>query len=157
MHLESRFAIKGFGNALIYRVLYAMSSGVTHSVQYALAAMMKEANKGKYNFVDEIRTYGNKAHEMKRIFVENGFNILYDKDIDQPISDGFYFTISYKGMKAGKLLHELLYYGVSGITLLSTGSREEGLRACVAPVNMNQFDDLNLRLKQFDADHNSGC
>jgi len=154
-HLENRFAIKGFGNAVIYRVLYAMSSGVTNSAQFALATMMKEANKGKYNFVEEIRTYGQKAHEMKRIFIENGFSILYDKDVDQPISDGFYFTISYKGMKAGKLLHELLYYGVSCITLLSTGSQEEGLRACVAPVNENQFNDLDSRLRQFNIDHNS--
>lgn len=151
--LEERFKIKGFGNAVIYRVLYALSSGVTHSVQYGMAAMLKAANEGTYNFVGEVKTYADKAHTMKKLFLDNGFEILYDKDVDQLISDGFYFTICYPGMKAADLLYELLFYGISGITLQSTGSTKQGLRACVAPVHPNQFDDLKLRLEQFNADH----
>ncbi|HQN93950.1 MAG TPA: pyridoxal phosphate-dependent aminotransferase, partial [Prolixibacteraceae bacterium] len=94
-----------------------------------------------------------KAHIMKKLFTDNGFSILYDKDIDQDIADGFYFTLSYGTMKAGELLHELMCYGISAITLLSTGSKQEGLRACVAPVKRSQFGDLEKRLKQFLADH----
>jgi len=152
-NLEKRFQMKGFGNTVIYRALYALSSGVTHSVQFAMAAMFKAANDGAFNFVEEVKEYGDKAHIMKQLFTSNGFNILYDKDIDQDIADGFYFTLSYPGMKAGELLQELMCYGISAITLLSTGSKMEGLRACVAPVNKNQFGDLEQRLKQFNTDH----
>ncbi|MBP7507467.1 MAG: pyridoxal phosphate-dependent aminotransferase [Prolixibacteraceae bacterium] len=151
--IESRFHIRGFGNAVIYRALYSMSSGVTHSTQYAMAAMLKASNEGTLNFVSDLRDYGEKAKKMKELFTSNGFNILYDKDIDELIADGFYFTISYPNMKAGELLFELLHYGISAITLLLTGSSVEGLRACVAPVDRNQFDDLELRLKKFNNDH----
>ncbi len=51
--IEKRYAIKGFGNAVVYRVLYALSSGVAHSVQYAMAAMLKGANDSSFNFVEE--------------------------------------------------------------------------------------------------------
>jgi aspartate/methionine/tyrosine aminotransferase len=152
-NLEKRFQMKGFGNTVIYRALYALSSGVTHSVQFAMAAMFKAANDGTFNFVGEVKEYGEKAHKMKQLFTSNGFNILYDKDIDQDIADGFYFTLSYPEMKAGELLHELMCYGISAITLLSTGSKMEGLRACVAPVSRNQFGDLEQRLKIFYTDH----
>ncbi len=152
-NLEKRFAIKGFGNAVIYRVLYALSSGVTHSVQYAMAAMLKGVNEGSYNFFEEVKEYANRAEQMKKIFTDNGFNILYDKDVDQLLADGFYFTVSYPGLSAGELLHELMFYGVSAITLLSTGSEMEGLRACVAPVSPTQFDHLKERLKRFQQHH----
>jgi aspartate/methionine/tyrosine aminotransferase len=147
--IENRFKIKGFGNAVIYRVLYALSSGVTHSTQYAMAAMLKAANNGSYDFVSEVKAYADKAHTMKKLFLSNGFKILYDKDEDQLISDGFYFTICYPGMKAGDLLHKLLYFGISAITLQSTGSSMEGLRACVSAVNPSQFNDLQQRLEKF--------
>ncbi len=152
-HLENRMMIKGFGNAVIYRALYALSSGVTHSTQYAMAAILKAANDGKFNFIGEVEEYARRAHIMKKHFLENGFKILYDKDVDRDIADGFYFTLSYPGMKAGDLLYKLLHYGISGITLLSTGSQMEGLRACVAPVKPFQFNDLENRLKQFQTDH----
>ena len=152
-NLGKRFMMSGFGNTVIYRALYALSSGVTHSVQYAMAAMLKAANNGTYHFIDEVKEYGEKAGIMKKLFMENGFKILYDKDIDQDIADGFYFTLCYPGMKAGDLLRELMCYGISAITLLSTGSKQEGLRACVAPVSRKQFGDLEKRLVQFYADH----
>jgi aspartate/methionine/tyrosine aminotransferase len=152
-NLEKRFAIQGFGNAVIYRVLYALSSGVTHSVQYAMSSMLKAVNDGTYNFIEEVKEYGEKAHVMKELFTSNGFQILYDKDIDQLLADGFYFTITYPGMKAGDLLYELMFYGISAITLLSTGSDEEGLRACVSPVSREQFPVLKERLEQFYANH----
>jgi hypothetical protein len=118
-----------------------------------MAAMLKAASDGTYNFVEEVKEYGEKAHIMKKFFTSNGFNILYDKDLDEDIADGFYFTLSYPGMKAGELLKELMCYGISAISLLSTGSKLEGLRACVAPVGKNQFNDLGERLKQFNTDH----
>ena len=86
--------------------------------------------------------------------LNNGFKIVYDTDIDQPIADGFYFTFSYPGFDAEALLHELAYYGISAISLLITGSeRTEGIRACTSLVKHEQFPLLNERLAQFHKDH----
>ncbi len=43
------------GRALIFGTLYCLSSGTAHSVQYAMAAMLKGANDGTFNFVKDIR------------------------------------------------------------------------------------------------------
>ena len=91
---------------------------------------------------------------MKSVFQKNGFNIVYDKDIDQPIGDGFYFTFAYPGMSGEELLKELLFYGISAIGLSITGSeRTEGLRACVSQVSTEQLNELDKRLHQFMVNH----
>lgn len=143
-----------FGRALIYGTLYALSAGTAHSPQYALAAMLKAVNEGTYNFVEVVKEYGEKAKIMKKLFLENGFRIVYDKDEDEPIADGFYFTVSYPGMGGDQLLEELIYYGISAIALRITGSeRHEGLRACVSLVKREQFPALEARLKKFHEHH----
>ncbi len=152
--LKRYYSSDKFGNALIFGALYALSAGATHSTQYGLAAMLKEVNDGKYNFLAVIKEYGEKAAIMKRIFLENGFRIVYDYDLELPVADGFYFTISYPGFSGIELVEELLYYGVSAISLDITGStRSEGLRACVSMVERSQFPDLETRLQQFKKDH----
>jgi aspartate/methionine/tyrosine aminotransferase len=142
------------GKAMIFGSLYALSSGTAHTPQFALSAILKAVNSGEYNFVETVKEYGAKAKIMKKLFLDNGFKIVYDKDENVPIADGFYFTFSYPGMNAEKLLNEMVYYGISAISLLITGSeREEGIRACVSLVQREQFPDLELRLKQFHRDH----
>jgi hypothetical protein len=139
---------------MIFGTLYPLSSGTSHSAQYALTAMLKAANEGTFNIVESVRQYGDKARVMKKLFTDNGFEIVYDTDIDQPIADGFYFTFSYPGMDASTLLNELVYYGISAISLLITGSeRMEGIRACTSLIQSEQFGDLEARLKRFHADH----
>ena len=152
--LKRYYANDLLGYSMIFGTLYPLSSGTSHSAQFALAALLKAVNNGEFNFVDYTKEYGKKAHEMKRIFTENGFSIVYDTDVDQPIADGFYFTFSYPGMDAEELLNELIFYGISAISLLITGSeRKEGIRACTSLVKTSQFDDLEKRLKQFHEDH----
>lgn len=142
------------GHALIFGSLYSLSSGTCHSAQYALTAILKAANNGELDFVEVVKEYGRKAKIMKKLFIDNGFNIVYDTDIDVPIADGFYFTFSYPGMTGAELIEEMLYYGISAITLDITGSeRHEGVRACVSLVHPSQFPDLEYRLKRFHEDH----
>lgn len=151
-NLKTRFQSNSFGNTVTLKVLYALSSGTSHSAQYAVAAMFKAANDGVFNFVEEVKEYGEKAKMMKALFLKNNFRIVYEKDGDDPVADGFYFTITYPGMSGEKLLSNLLYYGISAITLKNTGSEKEGLRACVSHVSRDQFADLGKRLEQFAAD-----
>ncbi|MFA6637905.1 MAG: pyridoxal phosphate-dependent aminotransferase, partial [Bacteroidales bacterium] len=62
--------------------------------------------------------------------------------------------ISYPGYSGEELLEELLYYGISAISLAITGSqRLEGLRACVSLVPKSQFSELEERLKAFAKNH----
>jgi aspartate/methionine/tyrosine aminotransferase len=139
-----------FGRAMIFGALYALSSGVAHSAQYGFTAILKAVNEGQYNFVDNTRVYGEKAAMMKELFIKNGFRIVYDRDIDKPLADGFYFTISYPGLSGGELLQELLSYGIAAITLNITGSeRNEGLRACVSQIRKKQLPLLQKRLELF--------
>ena len=143
-----------FGHSAIFGALYGLSAGVSHSVQFGLAALLKAVNDGTYKYRDDLLEYGEKAREMKKMFVSNGFRIVYDRDLDEPLADGFYFTIAYPGMSGSNLIEQLLCYGISAISLLTTGSdRPDGLRACVSQVPREQFSDLALRLKKFSEDH----
>lgn len=142
------------GRAIIYGAVYAISSGTSHSAQYALAAILKACNDGSYNYLDDVKEYAEKAAIMKKMFTDNGFVIVYDKDDNKALADGFYFTISYPGLDGEELLKELLYYGISAISLVITGSEHtEGLRACVSLVNRNQFPALKSRLEIFHENH----
>ena len=152
--LTEYFSSDAFGHAVVYGALYSLTSGTSHSAQFALAAMLKAVNDGKYNFVEDVREYGKRAEVMKKIFLDNGFTIVYDKDEDELIADGFYFTFAYPGMESEELLEALLYYGISAISLNITGStRSEGLRACVSQIHPDQFEMLRSRLQQFNLDH----
>ena len=152
--LKRFYTSDSFGYTMIFGTVYSLSAGVTHSAQYALAAMLKAANNGEFNFVDVVKEYGEKAKIMKKLFTDNGFKIVYDMDENEPIADGFYFTFSYPGFTGEELLAELIYYGISAISLAITGSKRlEGVRACVSLVQRNQFDDLEFRLKKFNEHH----
>lgn len=148
--LKRYYKTSQFGYSMIYGTLYALSSGTSHSAQYALHAILEAANSGELKFVDIVKVYGKKAKIMKKLFIDNGFKIVYDEDLGEPIADGFYFTFSYPGMTGVELLNKLVYYGISAISLAITGSdRTEGIRACVSLVKETQFGDLESRLKAF--------
>ncbi len=143
-----------FGNAMIFGTLYALSSGAAHSTQYGLLGILKAVNSGKYRFREDVIEYGRKAGIMKKMFLDNGFEIVYDMDEDKPIADGFYFTVAYPGLSGGELLDDFLYYGISAIALGTTGSeRTEGIRACVSLVLPTQFPALEERLNLFHQNH----
>lgn len=147
--LDARYEGLPFGLVYSTRMLYALSSGTSHSAQYAMAAMLKAAADGTYDFRAEISVYGERARKMKDIFKRHGFYIVYDKDLDEDIADGFYFTIGYPGMTGGELAHELMYYGVSAICLVTTGSRQNGLRVCTSFVEDRQLEELDRRMAVF--------
>ena len=151
--LSARYEGLPFGLVFSTRMLYALSSGTSHSAQYAMAAMLRAACDGEYNFRNEVKVYGERAHKLKDIFCRHQFRIVYDYDLDQPIADGFYFTIGYPGMTSGELARELMYYGVSAICLITTGSHQEGLRVCTSFIEDHQYAQLEERMKIFEENH----
>lgn len=152
--LNEKFGNPVFGYNMIYKILYSLSSGTSHSPQYGLYAMLKAVNNREYDFVKDIKVYGERAKVMKKLFTDNGFSLVYDKDEDEDLADGFYFTVSYPGLSGEELIEELIYYGISAISLGITGSEKtEGIRACVSQTNSSQFSDLEYRLKKFNENH----
>ena len=152
-HLQERYHSAKLGYTLTYKLIYTLSSGTAHSPQYAVAAILKAANEGKTNIIADVKEYGLRAHTMKKLYTDAGFEVVYDKDGDEPVADGFYFTIAYPGMTGAQLAHELLYYGISSITLKGCGSSREGLRACVSQISMDQMEPLKERIERFRKDH----
>mgnify|MGYP003571320814 FL=1 len=149
-----------YGNAgeflwnFIYIILACLSSGVTHSVQFAMAAMFRAACQGKINFVHNTREYARRAEKVKQIMLRNGFYIVYDQDADaKPVGDGFFFTFGYKNWTGEKMLNKLICYGIAAISLASTGASREGLRGCVSAVSENDYDELDHRLALFNKDY----
>ena len=142
-----------FGETLVASILYMITSGCTASTQYAYAEMLRLSTEGKLNFVEDTREYAVRAERMKKIFTDNGFHIVYDSDVSQPVGDGFFFTIGYGDMDGGELLRELLYYGVSSISLALTGSGQNGVRACTSRMREDLYVVLEERMKIFREDH----
>ena len=152
--LAQRYKDSGiFGETLIASILYMITSGCTDSTQYAYAEMLRLSTEGVLNFVDDTRAYAVRAERMKKIFTENGFHIVYDRDVSQNVGDGFFFTIGYGDMEGGELLCELLHYGVSSISLALTGSGQKGVRACTSRMNEELYPVLEERMKAFHEDH----
>lgn len=142
-----------FGPTFTASILYMITSGCTASTQYGYAEMLRLSCEGKINFVEDTREYERRANRMKKIFTDNGFHIVYDHDVTQAVGDGFFFTIGYGNMTGGKLLKELLSYGVSSINLSTTGSMREGVRACVSRMRDELYPVMQERMKAFHADH----
>jgi aspartate/methionine/tyrosine aminotransferase len=152
--LAARYNDSGvFGETLTASILYMITSGCTASTQYAYAEMLRLSCEGALNFVEDTREYSVRAEKMKKIFVDNGFHIVYDHDVTQKVGDGFFFTIGYGDMTGGELLTELLYYGVSSISLSTTGSQQQGVRACTSRMRNELYEVLQERMKAFNEDH----
>lgn len=149
--LDQQYDISEFGNVLVNRVLYGLSAGTSHSAQYAMAAIMKAACDGQFDFVEGVREYGRRAERVKKAFLDNGFYLVYDNDLGEELADGFYFTVAWPGMTGGELMKALMYYGISAISLETTGSLQEGLRICTSFIKADQYETLETRLASFKA------
>lgn len=152
--LAERYEDSGvFGPTFIASIMYMITSGCTATTQYGMAEMLNRSVDGTINFVEDTREYERRAARMKKIFTDNGFTIVYDHDVTQPVGDGFFFTLGYPGMTGGELLCELMYYGVSSISLSTTGSEQQGVRACTSRMREELYPTLEERMKAFHEDH----
>ena len=152
--LAKRYEDSGvFGPTFIASILYMITSGCTATTQYGMAEMLERSVSGEINFVEDVREYERRASRMKKIFTDNGFTIVYDRDVTRQVGDGFFFTLGYPGMTGGELLLELMYYGVSSISLSTTGSEQQGVRACTSRMRDELYPVLEERMKAFHEDH----
>ena len=144
-----RYGVSTLGLVFVQRILYSLSSGTSHSAQYALAAMLEQAAADTYHFREALYTYRDRAKVMKQLFLQNGFHLVYDKDGVKDLADGFYFTVGYPQMSSHELMFHLICFGISSISLSNTGSNQAGIRACVSFVNESQWITLAERLRLF--------
>ena len=143
-----------FGHAFSLGGLYVTTSGTSHTAQYGLAKMLEAATSGEFNFIEITSEYGRRAEKVKEIFLKYGFEQVYKKDMDETVGNGFYLTMSYPGYGGNDLMLELLRYGISTITLKSTGSvRHEGLRVCISFIGLDEMPTLENKLQKFMEDH----
>lgn len=134
------------GDAFIHGGIYPTTACVPQTPQHAMAALFEAASSGKFQFLEEVRIYSRRTEKIKKIFLNHGFDLVYDKDMGEPIGDGFYFTVSRPGLRGEELLFEMLCYGMAGIPLSTTGSEKEGIRICVSLIREDQMDELEQRL-----------
>lgn len=152
--LAKRYEDSGiFGSTFIASIMYMITSGCTATTQYGMAEMLNRSVTGEINFVEDVREYEHRARRMKEIFTANGFTIVYDRDVTQQVGDGFFFTLGYPGMTGGELLCELMSYGVSSISLSTTGSDQQGVRACTSRMREELYPVLEERMRAFREDH----
>lgn len=151
--LQEKFGVGEFGRFIDARIIYTLSSGCCHSVQHAMAAMMEAACDGRFDFVSEVREYGRRAAFIKRVLLNNGFYLVYDNDMGEPLADGFYFTVQYPGMTDLELTRDLMYYGISVYPLDTMGSNEQGVRICTSFFKPEQEALLSERIALFRANH----
>lgn len=142
-----------FGSTFVAEILYMITSGCTASTQYGYAEMLKMSYEGKINFVEDTREYERRANKMKEIFCHHGFSVVYDRDVTDTVGDGFFFTLGFPGMSGGQLAKELMHYGVSSISLDTTGSHQEGIRACTSRMRDELYPVLDERMQMFQDDH----
>lgn len=156
--LRERYGLGRFGDNFSLTYLYVNSSSCSHSAQSAFAAMLGAAVDGEYDFVGEMREYGRRAGRAKEIFLRHGFHIVYDKDLEENVSDGFFFTIGYDGFTGSRLLLNLLRCGICAITMVATRSTREGIRVCVSLLNSEEdFQRLDERLGLFEELQKTEC
>ena len=147
--LQEHFGVGEYGNFFANRLMYTFSSGTTHSVQHAMAALMESACSGAYNFLDDVREYGRRARYMKDVLLANGFYLVYDNDMGAPLADGFYFTVQYPGMNDLELTRALMYYGIAVYPLDTMGSTQQGVRICTSFFSDNLRDLFRSRIEAF--------
>ena len=152
--LAARYQDAGvFGVTLTASILYMITSGCTASTQYAYAEMLRLSCEGEINFVEDTREYARRAARMKEIFCRHGFSVVYDRDVTRPVGDGFFFTLGYDGLSGDELVVELMYYGVSSISLSTTGSHRQGVRGCTSRMREELYPVLEERMAAFEQDH----
>ena len=152
--LDARYHDSGvFGETLTASILYMITSGCTYSTQKGYAEMLNLSCDGVIDFVEDTREYERRAARMKEIFTRHGFHVVYDRDVTEEVGDGFFFTIGYPGISSDNLVVELVKYGVSCISLSTTGSEQKGIRACVSRMEEGMYGILDERMKEFAKDH----
>lgn len=142
-----------FGQTFIASISYMITSGCTASTQYGYAEMLNKAVEGKIDFVADTSIYARRAEAMKKIFTDNGFYIVYDRDVTDKVGDGFFFTAGYPGFTGGELMEELIHYGISSISLSTTGSEQNGVRGCSSRIGEELLPILKERVEKFRKDH----
>ena len=142
-----------FGVTLTSSILYMITSGCTYSTQFGYAEMLNLSCEGRLDFVADTAEYAARTRGIKEIMLRHGFHIVYENDVSRPVGDGFFFTVGYDGLSGDELVVELMHYGVSCISLSTTGSQQQGVRGCCSRMREELYPLLEVRMAEFEKDH----
>lgn len=143
-------------DAVVHGGIYPTTASISSSAQVGLQALLQATLDGTFSPWNDVRAYENRAKTMKTLFLENGFQLIFQQDGQGSLADGFYFTVSFPGMTGAELVRHLLFFGLSAISLDTTGLvSAEGIRICVSLVADHQMEDLRARLQAFQRVHGS--
>lgn len=152
--LAQRYGDAGvFGVTLTSSILYLITSGCTYSTQFGYAEMLDRSCDGALDFVADTSEYAVRTRRIKEIMLRHGFHVVYENDATQPVGDGFFFTVGYEGLSGDELVTELMHYGVSCISLSTTGSLQQGVRGCSSRMREELYPLLERRMAEFEKDH----
>ena len=115
--------------------------------------MLNRSCDGALDFVADTSEYAARTRRIKEIMLRHGFHVVYENDATQPVGDGFFFTVGYEGLSGDELVTELMHYGVSCISLSTTGSLQQGVRGCSSRMREELYPLLERRMAEFEKDH----
>lgn len=152
--LNDHFGHAKFMHALLFGVIQTTTAGLAQAPQAGFEASLKAMLDGTCNPLVNARVYGERAKKLKALLVENGFELLYERDIDQAIADGFYFAFGHPAYPESGLAEALLGFGISATPLTDAGAEhKQGLRACVGLMTDEDLERIAPRLSAFAEAH----
>lgn len=152
--LEKRFGHANFRHALLFGIIQATTAGLTQSAQAGFEAALRAMLSGDWNPLIEARAYEQRAIKLKAALLENGFELLYSKDGEKPIADGFYFAFGHPAYPERGLAEALIKFGISATPLTDAGAEHtQGLRACVGLMTDDDLHRIRGRLAAFAEAH----
>lgn len=152
--LEARFGHSLFRHALLFGVIQTTTAGLCQSAQAGFEGALRAMLDGQWNPLEEARAYEQRAAKLKALMLANGFEILYGKDNEKPISDGFYFAFGHPAYPEDGLAEALMSFGISATPLTDAGANQkQGLRACVGLMTDEDLLRIERRLQDFAQAH----
>ena len=152
--LKQRFGHANFRHALLFGIIQATTAGLTQSAQAGFEAALRAMLSGDWNPLVEARAYEKRAIKLKAALAANGFELLYAKDGETPIADGFYFAFGHPAYPHDGLAEALIKFGISATPLTDAGARHtQGLRACVGLMTDDDLFRIEGRLSAFAEAH----
>jgi len=79
-------------HSAIFGHYMGLSAGVVIQFNTVWQLCLKQLTMVNTKYRDDVLEYGEKARIYEKMFISNDFRLVYDRDLDEPIADGFYYN-----------------------------------------------------------------